>query len=391
LRGFVAACDLEVLEAENGPEALRLCRAQRIDIVLSDWRMPGMSGPELCGALRARDPGHYCYFILLTAHDEQATAALDSGADDFLAKPVDPAELRARMRAGLRILEVEERLRERNRVVSQSLSRIKDLNTLLQRDLEAARRLQHSMVPERDMRMNNTRISLMLQSCGQVGGDLIGSYPIDRRRIGVFALDVAGHGVASALVTARLSGVLSGPRDRSPAFRWSRGRHVPRPPEETVALLNEGALKRLTSEHYFTLILAEVDTATGRVAFCQAGHPRPILLRADGGTECRGSSGFPVGLLPEATYERHELTLQPGDRLFMASDGLSDARGPEGRTLGQEGIMRMLRSHRDHSGVPMLDRMLAEVREGTGPQPCEDDISAVLIEFARAPPERIEV
>ena len=86
-----------VSEAESGEQALGLVRAERPDLVLSDWMMPGMSGLELCQRLRAGGEEDYCYFILLTSKTEKEEVArgLDSGADDFLSKPFEPDDLAA--------------------------------------------------------------------------------------------------------------------------------------------------------------------------------------------------------------------------------------------------------------------------------------------------------
>lgn len=103
----------EVIAAHDGAEALSLARAHQPPMVVSDWEMPGLDGPALCAALRA--PGEpYRYIVLLTAHRDGAhlVAGLDAGADDFVAKPFDPAELRARLNVGRRILGLESALRQ---------------------------------------------------------------------------------------------------------------------------------------------------------------------------------------------------------------------------------------------------------------------------------------
>ena len=97
-----------VLEAADGRQALTLCNRHRPDIILSDWVMPGLSGPEFCERFRQMSRDRYAYFILLTSKSEkhEVAAGLDSGADDFLTKPVNPDELRARITAGERIIDV---------------------------------------------------------------------------------------------------------------------------------------------------------------------------------------------------------------------------------------------------------------------------------------------
>ncbi|MBX7167482.1 MAG: response regulator [Pirellulales bacterium] len=101
----------EVQSATNGHDALELVRQGDCRLVITDWEMPRLTGIELCEALRAEDCGGYIYIILLTSRcgSDEIVAGLSAGADDFIAKPFDPAELVARVRAGERVLSLETR------------------------------------------------------------------------------------------------------------------------------------------------------------------------------------------------------------------------------------------------------------------------------------------
>ena len=114
--------DYEVVEAEDGTQAWELFQQHDFPLVLSDWMMPGMDGLELTRRIRCRDLPAYVYIILLTAKSEKAdlVAAMDAGADDFLAKPVDPDELRVRLREGERIIRLERTLSEQNRQLRET-------------------------------------------------------------------------------------------------------------------------------------------------------------------------------------------------------------------------------------------------------------------------------
>lgn len=110
----------EVVEAESGEEALDICRVEPPDLIVSDWIMPGLSGVELCRALRDEEFDFYIYFIMVASKSEkhEIAEALDSGADDYLHKPVSSDELRARITAGERILRVQRALFEKDRAYS---------------------------------------------------------------------------------------------------------------------------------------------------------------------------------------------------------------------------------------------------------------------------------
>ena len=111
VRAALAQTGYEVLVARSGREALEVLRTSSCRLVISDWMMPQMDGLELCREIRNSDLPGYVYVILLTARDEpqDVVEGLSAGADDFLTKPFQPAELRVRVRAGERILSLETR------------------------------------------------------------------------------------------------------------------------------------------------------------------------------------------------------------------------------------------------------------------------------------------
>lgn len=114
LGALAKAAGYDVKTATNGREAWELLQLARIPIVISDWYMPEMDGPELCRRIRARAREPYVYFILVTARGgkQQYLAGMESGADDFIAKPFDPDELRARLRVAERILGLRKELEQ---------------------------------------------------------------------------------------------------------------------------------------------------------------------------------------------------------------------------------------------------------------------------------------
>jgi len=101
----------EVVSASDGAQALQILREQRCRMVITDWKMPAMSGLELCQAIRADDLGGYIFVIILTGcnRPDEVVAGMSAGADDFIAKPFNPDELIVRVRAGERILSLETR------------------------------------------------------------------------------------------------------------------------------------------------------------------------------------------------------------------------------------------------------------------------------------------
>lgn len=375
----------DVLACETPQQALAELADPSIRMVLSDWMMPDMTGPEFCSRVRGMDRDGYTYILLLTSiRDKDAIAhGLDAGADDFLSKPVDSHELRARMRAGVRILQMQRKLEEQNHVVSQTLDEIRALYDALDRDLSEAQKLQASLLRETERDFDRASAAFLLQSSGRVGGDLVGHFSPAPAQVGLFSLDVSGHGVTSAMLTARLAGLLSAASpDQNIAMRRTRkGRYEALPPEEVAARLNRMMLEEVETDLYFTLCLALVCLDTGRVDLVQAGHPHPVLQTADGDLRFLGKGGMPVGLLPEATYEPLRLWMSPGDRLFVHSDGVTEAPAPDGALLGEAGLAGILCETADLPAPSVFPHLLAALADHTCGADLPDDISAMVFDY----------
>ncbi len=377
-----------VTEAASGEEALALCRQYDFEIVLSDWMTQGMSGLDFCRAFRALPRQSYGYFILLTSKSGKAEVAdgLDGGADDFLSKPVNADELFARLRAGERILAMHAELVEKNRLIGSTLEELQKLYDALDSDLIEARKLQQTMVRDRQQTFAGGRATLLLRPSGRVGGDLVGFFPVNPRRLALYAIDVSGHGVASAIMTARLAGLMQGasPRQNIAVSMNGYGDTDSWPPEMVARRLNRLMIEDLQVEQYFTMAYAEVDLVSGRVQLVQAGHPHPAILRRAGSVEFIGDGGFPVGLIPGAEFHRIETQLHPGDRLFLMSDGITECPAPDGTELGEEGLRDLLLQHIALDDAPLLESLVWRLSERIGSGAFPDDVSGVLFRFTGA-------
>jgi sigma-B regulation protein RsbU (phosphoserine phosphatase) len=375
----------EVVECATPQEALAAVTDPAIGLIISDWVMPGLSGPEFCRRLRTLRREGYVYVILLTSLSEDSALAegLEAGADDFLTKPVRPPELRARLNAGARIVAMQRDLVEKNRLLSGTLGELRTLYDALDQDLDEARRLQRSQMQDRFRRFETVDVSLWLKASGHIGGDMVGCFPVDDRTVGLFGLDVSGHGVAAAMIAARVAGILSAatPDQNIALTRRRDGTLCALAPHLAAARLNEMILNEIRAERYFTLALGFLDLITGRMWLVQAGHPHPLILRADGRVEFVGGGGLPIGLIEGAAYETVELSLAPGDRMLICSDGLIECPDPNGHALDEAGLARLVAEVAHHRGPRFLSALEAGLAVHACTESFPDDASAVLIEF----------
>ena len=375
----------DVTEAGTGDEALEILRHDHFDLILSDWMMPGMDGLELCAAFRQMPRGGYVYFILLTSKTDKGAVAqgLDVGADDFLAKPVNPDELRARINAGGRILSMERELQDKNRLVTSTLAEIQALYDSLDRDLVEARKMQQSLVREKYRDFGSAEVSLMLKPCGHVGGDLVGFFDAGPDTLAFYSIDVSGHGIASALLTARLASYFS---DGSPTHnialeRGTGGDYRCRPPEVVAKDLNKLLLNDLRSEHYFTMLFGYLDLNTGAVELSQCGHPNAVRLSTENKVRYFGKGGMPIGLITDAQFDRQQLTLSPGERLIFYSDGFTECADNTGTMLDEAGFADILRKNSALTNETLFDALVWDLDAFSGGQDLGDDLSCVMVTY----------
>ena len=134
LQGLIRSWGYEVVTATDGPSALAMLQSDDApQLALLDWMMPGVDGPDICRTVRQRIRGDSTYLLLLTARHELSdiVTGLDAGADDYLVKPFEPEELRARVKAGARISDLQQRLAAQVTQLGQALSKVRRLSGLL--------------------------------------------------------------------------------------------------------------------------------------------------------------------------------------------------------------------------------------------------------------------
>ena len=359
----------DVVTTTNGETAYQMITEGKIQIVISDWNMPGLSGIELCKRLRASDQSRYVYFILLTARDDKDSLleGMESGADDYLVKPVDPRELHVRLHAGQRILKLEHDLKERN--------------ADLIRDVRMAAAMQRSLLPK-PYHSAQVNLDWVFMPSHFVAGDMLGYYPLDEVRWVFFMLDVSGHGVASALISFSVSKLLWQNQHGGGAPRNSAAQPPPLHQSQTMDALNYRFCTEPESSNYFiTMIYGTFYADTGRVILSSAGHPAPMHWHKRGATLTEvNAGGLPIGVMDEYHYEAESFVLEPGDRLFIYSDGIVECPNAGGEQFGEARFKEFLQEMANQPIGNIRAEIERQLRQWRGQTDMPDDVSLLILE-----------
>jgi sigma-B regulation protein RsbU (phosphoserine phosphatase) len=381
LRAWLHDSDHFVTTAESVGEARHLLDQLDFDIVLSEWRPPAIDGLALCRLIRESPKLADMYVILYTSNAGELDSAVgaDGEVDDLLSVPLDEITLRVRIRAATRILTLRRTLAEQNANLSSLVHKLGAAFSSIESDLQAASEMQLSLLPTVSNVHPSFCVEWLVLPSSFLTGDNLNYFMVQERYLMFYHLDVAGHGIPSALLSVTLNQLLS-PQPGSPMVRFDPKLDMKRivPPVEVVSELNRRFV--VQDSGYFTMIYGVLDTRTREIKFCQAGHPSPLQVGNDRTVTTIGDGGFPVGLWPGMTYEETTTTLHPGERFVLYSDGLLECVNPEGETYSVEKLRELLRRNARSPVKEVLHTIQKDLEGWSHGSSFKDDISMLIIE-----------
>lgn len=345
--------------AEDGADALEQIAEKVPDLVILDINMPKVTGYEVCRQLRA-DPKTENLPILVQSASETAEERVEVfavGATDFVSKPINHPELLARVCMHLE-----------NRFLISSLS---DFQTRMQNELLMAREMQHSLLPEASLmdevaELSGAVFEAHYKASFELGGDLWGTWPLPDNQIGLYVLDVSGHGVGAALNTFSLHATMARFEDKKTD------------PAAFLSSLNQSICQTFQTGQFATMFYGVLDCKTNVLTFAGAGAPPPLIFGPNGRRKL-DSSGFPIGIIKSAKYQNIVDEITPGESIFCYSDVLIEAIQPDGTMLGEEGLITCLeRLETLGSRETLVTRFLEEFYAGQG-EHLPDDLTAIAL------------
>ncbi len=237
----------------------------------------------------------------------------------------------------------------------------------MRRELELARRIQSRLLPPGPPVLPSLDVAATNTMSQEVGGDYYDFIPMADGRLGVCIADVAGKGVAAALLMSSVKAALVS----SAAVETAPGRLVGR--------VNRLLEQSIEPGRFVTLFFASLDPSTLRLDYVNAGHPAPVLLRGDGSIERLERGGTILGIDAGTAYEEGSVGLSAGDLLALFTDGVTEARGADEELFGDERIESLLRADRGRPAADTLEHLLAEVSAYEGARGPSDDLTAIIV------------
>lgn len=370
MRRRLEAAGFEVVTAERGLDALNLIRESPCDLVVLDVIMPGLSGLEVLQRLRTRHAQSHLPVIMVTARDaaENVVEALNLGANDYVAKPVDFDILLARIRTHL--------------ALKHATSELEAANRRLKTDLALAADIRKALLPRSLPRCDGFRICWDHRPCSDLAGDCLNVFQLDEDHIGLYLLDIRGRGISATLTSSALSHLLA-PAPSEGALLWETRNRPDGPQWISPAMVAQ----RLNAHFHgaglgtptFTLHYGIFDLREHDYRYISAGHPPPMLLKADGGW----SLNLPprtkaIGEEKDPPYTERMIRLEPGQTLCLYSDGVLTAANPDGEAFGTSRLAQALKQA-THDQCPRCAAHVLDQVQAWVAAPATDDLSVIAL------------
>jgi sigma-B regulation protein RsbU (phosphoserine phosphatase) len=254
----------------------------------------------------------------------------------------------------------------------------------IQKDIDLAARVQRAALPRTSPPIEGFQAAWQFLPCTGLAGDFLNVLRLDETRVGLYVLDVSGHGASAALLAVSLGRLLSGVRGQSCLFEAdpdTPDEYAVTPPAEVAHFLNDNNPMDPELTQYLTMVYGILDVPARELRYVAAGHPGPLVVRGGGEVVTHDSSGQPIGLLPDASFEERRLTLEAGDRFYLFTDGVTEASSPSGEELG---IRRAAAALARKGGQP-LDEAIADLLEAmktwSGGAAFRDDVTVLGVEL----------
>ncbi|MDH6304774.1 sigma-B regulation protein RsbU (phosphoserine phosphatase) [Parabacteroides sp. PF5-5] len=349
--------------AHNGVEALQMILTQPYDIILSDINMPEMDGLTLLTKINEmRNPALKCIMVSAYGDMENIRTAMNRGAFDFTTKPINLEDME---------LTIEKAI-EQIRFVKNAQHEHTQLKSI-QSDLKVAKEIQETILPKTFPPFPEWKsfdIYASMQAAAYVGGDFYDFFKIDNDRLGFVVADVSGKGIPAAIFMAISRTVI-----RAIAVTENSA-------AQCMKRSNSILCQESVNDMFVTVFYGILNINSGLVTYCNAGHNPPILIKQNGDTSYIPlTNDMILGAIPEAEYHEKELKLEPGDNLFLYTDGITEAMNREHELYGEERLLENCKHLAGSSAMEAINKITETVGDFTIGAVQSDDITLLSLVF----------
>ncbi len=350
----------EVIAVSNGKDGIEAAIASPPAMIICDWMMPGLTGIDVCRYIKNVPNLSTTFFILLTSLDSIAdrVKGLDAGADDFITKPIEKNELRARVRAGLRLHQLSQDLQNQKKLLETELTEAADyVMSLLPPPMKSPLTIDFRFIPSR-----------------QLGGDCFDYYWLDSEYLAIYLLDTAGHGLRATLLAISVFNLL-----RSRALKGLNYYQ----PSEVLTALNETFPMNYQNDKYFTIWYGVYHLSQQKLVYASAGHPPAILVSdADNFPSVHRlrTPGMPIGMFSGAQYTDATCKIEKDSSLYIFSDGAYEITKSDGNIWGLDAFIQTLIDLSKNSNCQLEQVIKFLIHSNLQPS-FEDDLSILKMQF----------
>ncbi len=350
--------ELDFLFAHNGVEALQTLEVNPdVHLVLSDINMPVMDGLALLKQLASAKPDVQA--VIVSAYGDMANirTAMNRGAFDFLTKPIDFNDLEITIEKTIKHVQAMQlALESRDRLVA------------IKQELEVARQVQDSVQPKTLPDSETHQVSALIIPAREIGGDFYDYFYLDDHHLGFVIADVSGKGVPAALFTMVTRALL---RASLEGFQS---------PGQCLTLVNDLLCEDNDSCIFITLFFGVLDVHTGDLEYSNAGHNPPRLIHPGGEVvELPQTGNLVLGILAEHEFNNERIRLNPGDTLFLYTDGVTEAEDARPEEFGEDRLDRALTEMSEMTAQEVAEGVVLAVQEFVAEAPQSDDITCLVV------------
>ncbi len=360
------------IETANSPaDLLAAVARQEFDILLIDLNYArdttsGREGLDVLSRLKEIEDAPPVVAMTGWATVGLAVEAMQFGVSDFVEKPWTNTRLleilQKQIALGRQRREARRRAAEEARAREEALIHQQEQ----EREITEAKAIQEKLLPRVISQMPGYEIASAWQSARLVGGDYFDILPLGEKTLGMCIADVAGKGMPAALLMSNLQAAVRGLSSLSVA------------PHLLCNRLNSIVYQNTDSDRFITFFYAQLEGPTRRLAYVNAGHNAPFLVRSDGSHERLREGGAVLGVFASRDYVMGSAELCPGDRVILFTDGVTEACSPEGEEFGEARLLRLLQDRRALSADELQAKILTVVAEFSGGR-WQDDATLVVL------------